>query len=464
MSEPHTTIRARIVIIALAAFLAPILARPVDARAATKQPDIILIVTDDQRSDTMRFMPFTSSFFGTVFENAFVTNPTCCPSRTTIMTGTYSYTNGVWNNKARYGGWPQFQAHGWADRSVATVLQDGGYITGLFGKFLNAWDDTIPSGWDRFAGHAAAGLRGADSPYYDYTLRYDDGSYEDFGHEPEDYSGDVLTEQAIAFMDVAPYAPHFTYLSFNAPHSASGPTPPVPGPTEATTPVAPFSFTPNFMEPDITDKPAYIGGSEDEPRAVSYYRHWNKAYARSLMSVDRNVRDLVEAQMARDPGLDDTLFLFIGDNGLEIGNHQWLGKAVPYEESIHVPLLAQGYGMVPGTVDDLVTNVDVLPTILHAAGGLTAPWAIEGTSLFAPTHRRYVLIEGAADAHAFCGVRMRHSKLVRYGSGEWEYYNLRTDPYELSSKPGAARARALRAVAREACSGRLPPGWPRLGL
>ena len=182
------------------------------------------------------------------------------------------------------------------------------------------------------------------------------------------------------------------------------------------------------------------------------------------MSVDRNVRDLVEAQMARDPGLDDTLFLFIGDNGLEIGNHLWLGKAVPYEESIHVPLLAQGYGMVPGTVDDLVTNVDVLPTILQAAGGLTAPWAIEGTSLSVPAHRRYVLIEGAADAHAFCGVRMRHSKLVRYGSGEWEYYNLRTDPYELSSKPGTARARALRAVAREACSGRLPPGWPRLGL
>ena len=461
MSEPHTTIRARIVIIALAAFLAPILARPVDARAATKQPDIILIITDDQRSDTMRYLPFTSSFFGTVFENAFITNPTCCPSRTAIMTGTYSYTNGVWTNEARNGGWPQFQAHGWADRSVATVLQDGGYVTGLFGKFLNAWDDTIPSGWDRFAGHAAAGLHGADSPYYDYTLRHEDGSYEDFGHEPEDYSGDVLTEQAIAFMDDEPYAPHFTYLSLNAPHSANGSTPPVPGPPEAATPVEPFSFTPNFLEADISDKPAYIGGSEEEPRA--YYRRWNEAYARSLMSVDRNVRGLVEAQMARDPGLENTLFLFIGDNGLEIGNHRRLGKAVPYEESIHVPLLAQGYGMVPGTVDDLVTNVDVLPTILQAAG-LTAPWAIEGTSLYAPEHRRYVLIEGAAPAHSFCGVRMRHSKLVRYGSGEWEYYNLRSDPYELSSKPGAARARALRAVAREACSGRLPPDWPRLGL
>ena len=132
------------------------------------------------------------------------------------------------------------------------------------------------------------------------------------------------------------------------------------------------------MEPDISDKPAYIGEPDDEPRAVSYYRHWNKAYARSLMSVDRNVRELVEAQMARDPGLDDTLFLFIGDNGLEIGNHRRLGKAVPYEESIHVPLLAQGYGMVPGTVDDLVTNVDVLPTILQAAGGLTAPWDDRG--------------------------------------------------------------------------------------
>jgi len=463
MSDPQTTIRARIVFILLAALLTPIVARPVDARAATRQPDIILIITDDQRSDTMRYMPFTSSFFGTVFDNAFITNPTCCPSRTTIMTGTYSYTNGVWTNEARYGGWPQFQAHGWADRSVATILQDGGYVTGLFGKFLNVWDDTIPSGWDRFAGHAAAGLHGADSPYYDYTLRYEDGSYEDFGHDPEDYSGDVLTQQAIAFLDDRPYEPHFIYLSLNAPHSANGSTPPVPGPAEEAAAVVPFSFTPNFLESDIGDKPAYIGETQDEPRPVSYYRHWNKAYARSLLSVDGNVRELVEAQMARDPGLDDTLFLFIGDNGLEIGNHRRSGKAVPYEESIHVPLLAQGYSMVPGTVDDLVTNVDLFPTILQAAG-LTAPWPVEGTSLFTPAHRRYVLIEGAADAHSFCGVRLRHSKLVRYGSGEWEFYNLRTDPYELASKPGAARARALRAVARDACSGRLPPGWPRLGL
>ncbi len=463
MSDPQITIRARIVFTLLAALLTPILVLPVHARTATRHPDIILIITDDQRSDTMRYMPFTRSFFGTVFDNAFITNPTCCPSRTAIMTGTYSYTNGVWTNEARYGGWPQFQAHGWADRSVATVLQDGGYVTGLFGKFLNAWDDTIPSGWDRFAGHAAAGLHGADSPYYDYTLRYEDGSYEDFGHDPVDYSDDVLTQKAIAFMADAPYEPHFTYLSLNAPHSASGPAPPVPGPAEEDASVAAFSFTPNFMESDISDKPAYIGGSADEPRPVSYYRHWNKAYARSLLSVDRNVRDLVEAQMARDPGLDDTLFLFIGDNGLEIGNHLRLSKAVPYEESIHVPLLAQGYGMIPGTVDGLVTNVDVLPTILQAAG-LTAPWAIEGTSLYAPAHRKYVLIESAAEAHSFCGVRLRHIKLVRYGSGEWEFYNLRTDPYELASKPRAARARRLRAVARDACSGRLPPGWPRIGL
>ena len=65
------------------------------AQAAEGQPDIIVIVTDDQRADTLRYMPRTREWLPTRFVNAFASNPSCCPSRTTMFTGTYSHTNGV---------------------------------------------------------------------------------------------------------------------------------------------------------------------------------------------------------------------------------------------------------------------------------------------------------------------------------------------------------------------------------
>jgi arylsulfatase A-like enzyme len=435
--------------------------RPARAQVSPTQPDVIVILTDDQRSDTMRFMPFISGFFRTDFVNGFITNPVCCPARTAIMTGTYSYTNGVWTNDPPWGGWPQFQAHGWADRSIATALQSAGYATGLFGKFLNAWDDTLPSGWTRFSAHAAAGLHGWGTPYYNYTLRNGDGSYEDHGGAPQDYAGDVLTTKAVDFIAAYPNQPHFTYLALNAPHSVSGSKPPVPGPGFENLPVQPFADTPNFLEADVSDKPLYV--QESKTRTLAEYRRWNKRYARSLMTTDAEIRDLVGAQEARDPGLHHTDVFLLSDNGLLIGNHRRLGKSVPYEEAIHVPFLARGDGFPTGTVKDLVSNVDIVPTILELTGA-SATWGVEGESLLAPTDRRYVLIQGAARSHGYCGVRLHSQMIVRYRSGEWEYYNLVRDPYELRNRPDSPAALRLMPLATAACEGKLPPAWPRPSL
>ncbi len=429
-----------------------------------------MIVTDDQPTHTMGYLPFTKSFFRTRYNNAYVSNPSCCPSRTSILTGTFSYTNNVWTNESGYGGWPAFSANGWEDRSIPTLLQQHGYRTGLFGKFLNDWDDRIPIGWDVMAAHATSGVRGPGSPYYNYSLIHADGTYEDHLDAPEDYSTDVLTERAKEFISsTIPSQPEFLYFSVNAPHSADGiggSQPPIPAPRHLDAPVVPEPFlSPNFREEDVSDKPAYVRKDQKgDMRSAAYYHRWMDRAARSLYSVDEGIQAIVRAQRARDPGLHNTIFLFMSDNGHLTGAHGRLGKGVPYEEAIRVPLMVRSDGIGPGTVHDIVMNVDVAPTIVEAAGITSVPWSIEGGSLFHVAPRPWAFIEGAADAHPFCGIANRNEKIVRYASGEWEYYDLRDDPFELVSEPAAPGALALRDTASQACEGKLPPMWPRSGL
>jgi N-acetylglucosamine-6-sulfatase len=122
-------------------------------------PDVVVIVTDDQRFDGMGQMPKTRAWLPARFPSAFVTTPVCCPSRTTILTGLYAHDSGVWANEGTYGGWPRFLSQGWPGQTIADRLQAAGYRTGLFGKFLNDWDGTIPPGWDDMAAHLSSRTR-----------------------------------------------------------------------------------------------------------------------------------------------------------------------------------------------------------------------------------------------------------------------------------------------------------------
>ncbi|MGH3011425.1 MAG: sulfatase-like hydrolase/transferase [Gaiellaceae bacterium] len=99
---------------------------------------MILVVTDDQRWDTLAYMPTVQRELvgrGVKFKNAFAVNPLCCPSRASILTGTYSHTNGVWANSGQYGGFHVFR-----DRSTLPAWLDAaGYETMLIGKYLNGY-------------------------------------------------------------------------------------------------------------------------------------------------------------------------------------------------------------------------------------------------------------------------------------------------------------------------------------
>ena len=189
-------------------------------RGSQDGPNIVLIVTDDQRWDTLRYMPWVRRHLihhGTTFRNAFVVNPVCCPSRASILTGRYSHGTGVYTNRPPLGGVDAFDP---AD-TIATRLQAAGYRTALFGKYLNHYvGPEAPPGWDRWA---SFNDRAANAPFFDYTMAID-GRVRRYGHARKDYSTDVLADRAERFIETTK-GPFFLYLAPSAPHKPSTPAP-----------------------------------------------------------------------------------------------------------------------------------------------------------------------------------------------------------------------------------------------
>ncbi|HYH27426.1 MAG TPA: sulfatase-like hydrolase/transferase, partial [Actinomycetota bacterium] len=114
---------------------------------AAERPNLLFIMTDDQRVDTMAVMPDTRKRFPVEFTRGFVTTPVCCPSRASLLTGRYAHDTGVRTN----GGFPRFQ-QSWQWRSLGPWLQSRGYYTGFVGKYMNRYsaEDAVPPGWDEF--------------------------------------------------------------------------------------------------------------------------------------------------------------------------------------------------------------------------------------------------------------------------------------------------------------------------
>ncbi|GIV00654.1 MAG: hypothetical protein KatS3mg014_2269 [Actinomycetota bacterium] len=424
---------------------------------------IVLLVTDDQRYDTLWAMPTVQRELvrrGADLPDAFVVNPICCPSRATILTGAYSHTTGVYRQIPPYGRFEWFRD----GSTLATWLHDAGYTTGLFGKYLDGYQHAgltgyIPPGWDRWAAFI-------HSQYEDYKLQVD-GRVVRYGSAPQDYSTDVLAGMAEAFVRETP-GPLFLYLAPAAPH---GPAPPAPGDEHAFADLPPWR-PPSFDEADVSDKPEWV--RDLQPLSEARREHIDalrrNQYA-SLLAVDRMVGRLIEA--LRETGrLADTLFIYTSDNGLLWGEHRWRRKEVPYEEAIRVPLVVrwdEGGVRAGSRPEVLAANVDLAPTIADAVG-IPAPGA-EGISLLpalrgepGPT-RRDLLIEHLAGANpipTYCAVRSRRWTYVRYEDGFEELYDLRADPYQLENLVGdpsvASVLRERRARLAELCDPP-PPGY-----
>jgi N-acetylglucosamine-6-sulfatase len=243
--------------------------RKAKAQSAPARPNIVFILTDDMRKDDLQYMPKTKALLqstGMTFQNAFVSNALCCPSRSTIMRGQYSHNTGVWfdsstdSSSTTAGGWQVYQQNGNEADNVATRLQGAGYKTGLFGKYLNGYDNTTfrPPGWDMWFGAFTSGTL----HYFDYDVN-DQGTIRHFGTSDSDYSTDVISGQADAFIrsNASQGAPFFAYVA----PIASTIRPPRPRAMPTTTTASKAPACPPSTRPMSPTSPPGSGNSRSSP-------------------------------------------------------------------------------------------------------------------------------------------------------------------------------------------------------
>jgi len=435
-------------------------------RAPKRPPSIVLILTDDQRWDTISVMPTVVRRLreiGVKFSNGFVVNPLCCPSRASLLTGQYSHSTGVYRNDPPHGGFPAFR-----DRStIATRLHGAGYRTGLFGKYLNNYPgDYIPPGWDRWAAFSVPNR--SNGAYFGYSLNVD-GAQRSFGTNADDYSTDVLARMAESFIENT-RRPLFLYFAPYAPH----PTGPLTGATPAPRHSGAFPDLkpyrpPSYNEADVSDKPAWVQALPRlTPSSGDDIDRLRQSQLRALLAVDDAVDRILDA-LAATGRLRNSMIVFLSDNGYMWGEHRLKGKGVPYEESIRVPFIVRYDPLVTRARRDghLAVNIDLAPTFARLAG-ISAPWA-EGRSLLpllgsrdVRWRKRFLVEQAAGPILTYCTVRSRTFSYIAYRSGEEELYALKKDPYQLDN---VARDRAyepmlrrLRGKLRKLCDPP-PPGF-----
>lgn len=416
--------------------------------AAPGSPNVVLINSDDQRWDTIRYMPRVRRLLaahGVRFTNAFVTTPVCCPSRASLLTGRYAHHTGVLDNIGPDGGVAAFD-----DRStIATWLDDAGYETALVGKYLNGYGAThrcdIPPGWDRWHAITIA----PSEHYYDVTINRN-GQIATYGDAPADYQTRLLRRIASDFLRTA-REPFFLYLAPSAPHAPAIAAPRDVGAFEGVAPWRPASYD----EARAQDKP----WRDHVPRMRHGLRAWidttRQRMLETIRSLDREIGRLV-ALLRATGRLDRTVIVFTSDNGFLWGEHRLVSKVWPYEESIRVPLVVRvPWSTEPRVEDRPALNIDLAPTLTHLAGAsATAP--VDGRSLVPllrggddePWRHRFLvewlgrdLTSTGIGPPPYSAIRSDRFLYVEYDNGWRELYDLEADPLQmrnLSDDPSMA--------------------------
>ena len=419
-----------------------------------RDPNVLLIVTDDQRVGTLDSMPFTKGYFardGVLFSNAFASTPLCCPSRASIMSGRYPH-----NHKARINSLIELLDH---DSVLPHYLQQDGYQTAIAGKYFNGWNvkEDVPPKFDRWAI--------IDDSVYERVYKNFVANVDGTVVRPAGYSTSFISKKTQGFLrafETNDDQPWFLYV---APFSAHLPF--TPEKKYAHAPTARWAGNPALFEADRSDKPPWIAYKTPDlvtARAVAAQQR------RTLMSADDLVRDVVEVMTELDEGRD-TLAIFISDNGILWGEHGWLTKRVPYSASVEIPLMVRWPGRFPEGIraKRLVMNIDVAPTVLEAAGiAPDAEFPVDGIPLFGAKPRREMLIEyygrlSFAGVPMWASLRSKAFQYIEYYSPDnedvifREYYDLIDDPFQLVNLLGdGARSNdpPVRALSRELAAAR----------
>ena len=411
--------------------------------------NVIFILSDDHRYDFMGFtgkVPWLKTPAmdkmareGAHLQNAFVTTSLCSPSRASILTGMYSHAHTVVDNQAPVPDnlvfFPQY-------------LQKAGYETAFFGKWHMGHDTDDPrpgfDHWESFKGQGN---------YFKPSLNINGERHE---YDNETYVTDLLTEHAISWIESRNNEkPFFLYLSHKAVHAMFEPAKRHEGMYQDEELIYPPSYNltasdeyKDHLIPEwVKQQRNSWHGVDDMYHGAHNFESFFKAYCESLSALDESIGKVLN--LIENSGLkDNTVVIYMGDNGFSFGEHGLIDKRQAYEESWRVPMLAWAPATInPGTkIPQLVQNIDIAPTVLALAGlekpvympGKSMAGLLEGNSIddwrnkiFYEYYWEYAFPQ-TPTLHA---VRTDRYKFIRY-HGIWdanELYDLQEDPFEMNN-------------------------------
>ncbi|EFX06431.1 arylsulfatase [Grosmannia clavigera kw1407] len=459
-----------------------------------RKPNIVFIITDDQdlHMQSLDYLPHVKHHLrdhGTLFRRHYCTTSLCCPSRVSLWTGKQAHNTNVTDVKPPHGGYPKFVSQGLNEAYLPVWLQQADYNTYYTGKLFNAhtidnYDSPRPAGWT-----------GSDFLLDPYTYSYLNATYQRNGEPPVSYeghyTGDVLAEKALGFLDdatadgvdarpfflgIAPVAPHSNVVVLEGePVSNDSSRAVFSAPVAATRHAHLFADVKVPRTPHFNPARQAAGGSwvrqlaRQDDANVAYNDYFYRQRLRALQSVDELVDELF-ARLDRLGLLASTYVFYTTDNGFHIGQHRLQpGKTCGFEEDINIPLIVRGPGVAAGHESHVVTShIDLAPTLLQLAG-VPARADFDGEPI--PLHQyRHSGVENANQRHEHVTVEFWGSaiaegdyynrfndgsyyrfvpnntyKAVRiigrsynlyysvWCSGEHELYDLNTDPYQLEN-------------------------------
>ncbi len=438
--------------------------------AAETRPNILFILTDDQRFDALGCAaneiiqtPNLDKLAerGLRFENAFVTLSICSPCRAVCMTGQYNSRNGV----------TQIGNHKISTSSphLPRLLRNAGYRAAMFGKW-HMGDKPADLGFETFEYFTSNG------PYYGRSVKV--------GNETkriDKFIDDYVADKCIDYLDDATKSdkPFFLWMCTQVPHmnhkhewNARPETLQLYADADIQ--------VPKSWSDDLSGKPPYLEAARSRQQALKYgydkqekvVDHIRRYYA-AVTEVDASIGRVLDHLEAT--GLDDnTWIVFMGDNGWLLGEHQFTSKVLAYEESIRVPMIIAGPKARTGRETRFALNIDLAPTILDLAG-VPADKRMDGTSLVPilqgkntdwRDHFVYEAPVSQLGTHPLWAVRTKDRKYIAThmpdGTVFEELYDLQKDPGELNNLAGQlairSRLERFRADVEQHFSGAHLPG------
>lgn len=427
----------------LVAILAFCPVRSQTKKASPDKPNIIFILTDDQRFDALGYAgnklittPEMDKLAkeGTYFENALVTTPICAASRATILTGLYERTHSF-----------NFRTGNIRDSYMAdsypTILRNNGYKTGFYGKYGVRYDE-LDKQFDEYESYDRNNAYDDRRGYYYKTLGKDTVHLTRYtGQKALDFIADADASQ-----------PFCLSLSFSAPHAHDSAKDQYFWQNESDKLLQNMQMPgPELGEDKYFEaQPKIVRDGFNRLRwtwrydTPEKYQHSVKGYYRMISGIDREITK-IRAELEKKGLAKNTVIILMGDNGYFLGERQLAGKWLMYDNSIRVPLIVYDPRLKrQKDSDEMAANVDVPSTILDLAG-LTPPETWQGKSLMPlvtnqkpSLERDTILIEHLWEFEHIPpseGIRTADWKYFRYVNDQSieELYHLKEDPQEIQN-------------------------------